>query len=84
MRRLKHLPPAQWPAADHVAFEAAYAPGGIFDDARGPGAHLVKGTRGMIRTTLPALARLPHRMPPGRPPADTCGAHHSQASSHVH
>ena len=51
MKRLKHLPPAQWPAADHAAFEAAYAPGGTFDDARGPGAHLTEGTRGIIRTT---------------------------------
>jgi integrase len=50
MMRLKHLPLAQWPEADRAAFEAAYAPGGIFDDARGPGSHLAEGTRRMTRT----------------------------------
>ena len=45
MKKLKHLPMDQWPALDHAAFEAAYAPGGIFDDTRGPGAHLAEGTR---------------------------------------
>ena len=49
MKPLKHLPVDQWPAADLAAFEAAYTPGDIFDDLRGPGAHLTEGTRRMIR-----------------------------------
>jgi integrase/recombinase XerD len=44
------LPPDQWPAADHAAFEAAYAPGDIFDDTSGPGAYLAEGSRRMIGT----------------------------------
>lgn len=50
MRKLKHLPLDQWPTADHEAFAAVYAPGDIFDDARGPGADLAEGTRRAIRT----------------------------------
>jgi integrase len=51
MRRLKHLPVEEWPAADREAFKAAYAPGDVFDDTAGPGAHLMEGTRRMIRTS---------------------------------
>ena len=50
MPKLKHLPLEQWPAADHEAFRIAYEPGDIFDENRGPGAHLAEGTRRMIRT----------------------------------
>jgi hypothetical protein len=40
----------RWPEADHEAFRAAYAPGDVFDETSGPGAHLAAGTRRMIRT----------------------------------
>jgi integrase/recombinase XerD len=50
MRTLKHLPLDQWPDADIQAFEAAYAPGDIFDETNGPGAHLAEGTRQKIET----------------------------------
>ena len=50
MRKLKHLPLDQWPAADIEAFAGAFAPGDIFDDTAGPGAPLMEGTRRMIRT----------------------------------
>jgi hypothetical protein len=50
MRPLKHLPLAQWPEADHEAFRAAYEAGDVFDETGGPGAHLVEGTRKIIRT----------------------------------
>jgi integrase len=49
MRTLKHLPEDQWPPDDHQLFAIAYAPGDIFDDTRGPGAHLAAGTRRAIR-----------------------------------
>ncbi len=51
MRKLKHLPPALWPKADHDAFDIAYLPGDIFDEGRGPGAHHSQGWRRMIGTT---------------------------------
>jgi len=51
MQKLKHLPLADWPKADHDAFVAAYRPGDIFDEDRGPGAHHSDGWRRMIRTT---------------------------------
>ena len=44
-RKILHLPVADWPAADRAAFTAAFAPGDIFDDGGGPGAHLADGTR---------------------------------------
>ena len=50
MRTLKHLPVDEWPEADREAFKAAYAPGDVFDETAGPGAHLAEGTRRMIRT----------------------------------
>ena len=50
MRILKHLPLDQWPDADIQAFEAVYAPGDIFDETNGPGAHLAEGTRNAIET----------------------------------
>jgi integrase/recombinase XerD len=50
MKWLKHLPLSQWPEANRAALAAAYAPGDIFDDACGPGAHLTLGTRRMIET----------------------------------
>ena len=50
MRKLKHLPVAQWPKVDHEAFRAAYEPGDVFDETGGPGAHLAEGTRKLIRT----------------------------------
>jgi integrase/recombinase XerD len=50
MRKLKHLPVDQWPAADIAAFAKAYEPGDIFDETAGPGAHLAEGTRRMIQT----------------------------------
>jgi integrase/recombinase XerD len=50
MRKPKHLPLDQWPAADIEAFASAFAPGDIFDDTAGPGAHLTEGTRRLIRT----------------------------------
>lgn len=50
MRKLKHLPLAQWPKVDHEAFRAAYEPGDVFDETGGPGAHLAEGTRKLIRT----------------------------------
>jgi len=51
MRKLKHLPLEEWPAGDHEAFQQAYRPGDIFDEARGPGAHHAEGWRRMIRTS---------------------------------
>jgi integrase/recombinase XerD len=51
MRTRKHLPVEEWPAADREAFETAYAPGDMFDETAGPGAHLAEGTRRMIRTS---------------------------------
>jgi integrase/recombinase XerD len=50
MRKLNHLRLDQWPAADIEAFASAFAPGDIFDETAGPGAHLAEGTRRMIRT----------------------------------
>jgi hypothetical protein len=50
MRKPKHLPLDQWPAADIEAFASAFAPGDIFDETAGPGAHLAEGTRRMIWT----------------------------------
>ena len=58
MRKLKHLPLDQWPAADIEAFAKAFEPGDIFDETAGPGAHLAEGTRRMIQDRLSALARL--------------------------
>jgi len=49
MRKLKHLPLDDWPEADRIAFEAAFAPGDIFDGTGGPGSHLAEGTRRAIR-----------------------------------
>ena len=49
MRKLKHLPVDDWPEADQIAFEAAFAPGDIFDGTSGPGSHLAEGTRRTIR-----------------------------------
>lgn len=46
----RHLPVKQWPAADRDAFAMAYAPGDIFDETAGPGAHLTAGTRTKIET----------------------------------
>ena len=43
MRTLKHLPVDEWPEADREAFKAAYAPGDVFDETAGPGAHLAEG-----------------------------------------
>ena len=51
MRKHKHLPVLDWPNADREAFRRAYQPGDIFDDHRGPGAHLSQGWRRMIQTT---------------------------------
>jgi integrase/recombinase XerD len=51
MRKLKHLPLEDWPAADREAFRVAYESGDIFDDSRGPGAHHSEGWRRMILTT---------------------------------
>src|SRR4029079_17357848 len=51
MRKLKHLPVEQWPAADQEAFLCAYRPGDIFDEGRGPGAHHSSGWRRMITTS---------------------------------
>jgi hypothetical protein len=51
MRRLKHLPLKDWPEADIAAFAKAYAPGDIFDETVGPGAHHSEGWRRMIRTS---------------------------------
>ena len=51
MPKLKHLPVADWPEADRNVFRRAYQPGDIFDDGRGPGAHLSQGWRRMIETT---------------------------------
>ncbi|MGI8725989.1 MAG: hypothetical protein ACR2J1_11740 [Methyloceanibacter sp.] len=51
MRRLKHLPPKDWPAADTAAFTKAYAPGDVFDETNGPGAHHSEGWRRMVRTS---------------------------------
>ena len=50
MNAQKHLPVCQWPDADRQAFETAYAPGDIFDETNGPGAHLAEGTRQKIET----------------------------------
>ena len=66
MRKLKHLPPDQWPAADMEAFASAFAPGDIFDETAGPGAHLAEGTRRMIPDRLSALARLSEGLLPRR------------------
>jgi hypothetical protein len=51
MKPLKHLPKSEWPEADHAAFRAVYAPGDVFDETTGPGAHLSDGTRRFIGTT---------------------------------
>ena len=48
-RKLKHLPERLWPAEDHQLFEAAYAPGDVFDEKRGAGVHLAEGSRRSIR-----------------------------------
>jgi integrase/recombinase XerD len=50
MGKLKHLALEDWPKADVEAFAKAYQPGDIFDDTGGPGAHLARGTRKMIKT----------------------------------
>jgi hypothetical protein len=50
MRKPKHLPLEELPAADVEAFASAFAPGDIFDDTAGSGAHLAEGTRRLIRT----------------------------------
>ena len=44
-RKPKHLPLDEWPETDIEAFARAYAPGDMFDDTGGPGAHLAEGTR---------------------------------------
>jgi integrase/recombinase XerD len=49
-RKPKHLPVDQWPTDDIEAFAKAYAPGDIFDETAGPGAHLADGTRRLIQT----------------------------------
>ena len=49
MRTLKHLPVNEWPEADRAAFRAAYAPGDVFDDTAGCGAHLSEGTREWVK-----------------------------------
>ena len=46
MRKLKHLPLDQWPAADIEAFASAFTPGDIFDETAGPGAHLAEARGG--------------------------------------
>jgi hypothetical protein len=51
MRRLKHLPLKDWPAADTAAFAKAYEPGDIFDETNGPGAYHSEGWRRMVRTS---------------------------------
>ena len=73
MPTLKHLPPGQWPEADHEVFRAAYQPGDIFDDTRGPGANLAQGTRKMIRTSYRRWLGFLKAKYPGdllKPPAD--------------
>lgn len=50
MRFPKHLPLEFWPDADRHAFDHAFAPGDIFDETCGPGAHLAAGTRKMVTT----------------------------------
>ena len=73
MHTPKHLPLNDWPESDQEAFRLAYAPGDIFDDNRGPGAHLAAGTRRSIETAyrrwLGYLRRnQPHELL--RPPED--------------
>ena len=51
MRKLKHLPLEEWPSADHDAFDHAYAPGDIFDETCGPGAHHSQGWRRMVQSS---------------------------------
>jgi hypothetical protein len=46
---LEHLPVALWPPQDHCLFDAAYAPGDVFDDTGGAGQHLSPATRTSIR-----------------------------------
>jgi integrase len=50
MRKLKHLPVKDWPAADINAFNTAYEPGDTFDETGGPGAHHSEGWRRIVRT----------------------------------
>ena len=50
MRKLKHLPLKDRPAADTAAFAMAYEPGDLFDETGGPGAHHSEGWRRMVRT----------------------------------
>ena len=50
MRQRKHLPIDRIPAADMAGFHAAYAPGDVFDETGGGGAHFAPGTRKMIMT----------------------------------
>jgi integrase/recombinase XerD len=70
MRTLKHLPVNEWPEADRAAFSAAYAPGDVFDDTAGCGAHLSEGTRewvkfvyrrwlGFLKATYPETLSMP-------------------------
>jgi hypothetical protein len=45
VRALKHLPKELWPPQDRALLDAAFAPGDVFDDSGGPGAHLSAATR---------------------------------------
>lgn len=70
---LKHLPEEQWPLADRLAFEAAFRPGDLFDEAAGAGAHLAAGSRKSILNGYRRwLGFLSMRHPDDlhRPPAD--------------
>jgi hypothetical protein len=49
MRTFKHLPVADWPDVDRTVFEVAFAPGDVFEQTGGPGAHLSEPTCRMIR-----------------------------------
>jgi hypothetical protein len=73
MRLLKHLPEVQWPTADRRAFEGAFRPGDLFDETRGPGAHLAEGSRNCIRIGYRrwlGFLRANHPDELLRPPAD--------------
>ena len=73
MRLLKHLPESQWPAADRLAFEAAFRPGDLFDETGGAGARLAEASRKYIRMGYRRWLGFLHAAHPDdllRPPAD--------------
>lgn len=70
MHAVKHLSASEWPLEDRQAFQAAFAPGDIFEEDGGPGAHLTPGSRrriitayrrwlGFLKTSFPQDLEIP-------------------------